>query len=168
MKETLMPFKIGDQVVHPAFGIGHIVELEEKQFHQEGLHLYYKIARHQQSMWVRVEAQESSGLRRVTPKSELVHYREVLKSPPVPLNVNQQQRQSDLVNRLKQGSFEGVCEVMRDLTASSWQKPLDQADTTTLQKTRDSLSEEWAAMADISPIEAGREIDALLLTTRPS
>ena len=163
-----MQLKIGDLVVHPAFGLGYIVELEEKQFYQEGLHLYYKIARHQQSMWIRVEAQESSGLRRVTAKSELTHYRDVLKSPPVPLNINQQQRQLDLVSRLKQGSFEGVCEVMRDLTAWGWQKPLDQADTTTLQKTRDSLSEEWATMAAISPIEARQELDSLLLTTRPA
>jgi RNA polymerase-interacting CarD/CdnL/TRCF family regulator len=160
--------KIGDLVVHPAFGLGHLVELEEKQFYQEGLHLYYKITRHKQSMWVRVEAQESSGLRPVTPRSELAHYRDVLKSPPVPLNTNQPQRQLDLVSSLKQGSFQGVCEVMRDLTAWGWQKPLDQADTTTLQKTRDSLSEEWALMADISPIEARREIDSLLLTPQPA
>ena len=159
-----MQLKIGELVVHPAFGIGRIVELEEKQFYQEGLHPYYKITRHKQSMWVRVEAQ----LRPVTPRSELAHYRDVLKSPPVPLNTNQQQRQWDLVSRLKQGSFQGVCEVMRDLTAWGWQKPLDQADTTTLQKTRDSLSEEWATAADISPVEAGREIDSLLLTPQPA
>ena len=157
-----MQLKIGDLVVHPAFGMGHIVELEEKQFYQEGLHPYYKITRHKQSMWVRVEAQ----LRPVTPRSELAHYRDVLKSPPVPLNTNQQQRQWDLVSRLKQGSFQGVCEVMRDLTAWGWQKPLDQADTTTLQKTRDSLSEEWATAAGISPTEASQEIDSWLLTTR--
>jgi RNA polymerase-interacting CarD/CdnL/TRCF family regulator len=167
MKEALMPFKIGDQVVHPAFGLGRIVELEEKQFYHEGLHQYYKIARGKQSMWVRVKVQESSELRLVTPKSELAHYREVLKSPPVPLNTNQQQRQLELVSRLKQGSFEGVCAVMRDLTAWGWQKPLDQADATTLQKTRDSFSEEWALMADISLLEARQEIDSLLLTTQP-
>jgi RNA polymerase-interacting CarD/CdnL/TRCF family regulator len=119
-------------------------------------------------MWIRVEAQESSGLRLVTPKSELAHYRDLLKSPPVPLTTNQQQRQLDLVSCLKQGSFQGVCEVMRDLTTWGWQKPLDQADTTTLQKTRDSLYEEWATAAGISSTEASQEIDSLLLTTRPA
>ncbi len=31
-KESLTQFKIGGLVVHPAFGTGHIVEIEEKQF----------------------------------------------------------------------------------------------------------------------------------------
>ena len=159
-----MQFKTGDLVVHPAFGVGHIAELEEKQFYHEGVHLHYKITRHKHSMWIRVDAQEISGLRLVTPRSELAHYREVLKSPPVSLDANPQQRQLELVSRLQQGSFQGVCEVMRDLTAWGWQKPLGQADATTLEKTRDSLSEEWASSADISAIEANREIDSLLTT----
>lgn len=163
-----MPFKIGDLVVHPAFGVGHISALEEKQFYQESAHPYYKITQHKQSMWLRAEAQETSGLRLVTSRSEMAHYREVLKSPPVPLDSNPQQRQAELVSRLQQGSFQSVCEVMRDLTAWGWQKPLGQADTTTLQKTRNSLSEEWATAADISTIEANKEIDTLLLTTRQS
>lgn len=163
-----MQLNIGDQVVHPAFGIGYIAELEEKQFYHEGVHLYYKITQHKQSMWIRVTAQETSGLRLVTPKRELAHYCDVLKSPPIPLNPNPQQRQVELISRLHQGTFQAVCEVMRDLTAWGWQKPLSQADTTTLQKTQYSLSEEWATAADISTTEAGREIDSLLLATRPA
>lgn len=163
-----MQLKIGDQVVHPAFGIGHIVELEQKQFYQEGAHMYYKITRHKDSMWLRVEAQETSGLRLVTPKSELTHYRDLLKSSPTPFNTDHQQQQRDLVSRLKQGSFQGVCEVMRDLTAWGWQKPLGQADATTLLKTQDSIYQEWATAADISVIEATKEVDSLLLAARPA
>jgi len=37
-----MPLKIGDLVVHPAFGIGHIAAVEEKQFSKTGaVRLYY-------------------------------------------------------------------------------------------------------------------------------
>ena len=161
-----MQLKIGDLVVHPAFGIGHIVEITEKLFSGQETHLYYKVVRLKHSMWIRVEAQEASGLRLVTAGSALDHYRNLLKSPPVPLNTNLQQRHLDLVSRLTQGSFQGVCEVMRDLTAWGWREPLNQADTTTLQKTRDSLSQEWATAAGVSTTEAVREIDSLLLATR--
>jgi RNA polymerase-interacting CarD/CdnL/TRCF family regulator len=163
-----MQFKIGDLVVHPAFGIGHIVDVEDKSFSEKETRLYYKITRPKHIMWIRVEAQEAGRLRPVTAKSELNHYRDLLKSPPVPLKKNQQERQLELVSRLKQGSFQGVCEVMRDLTAWDWQKPLGQADATTLQKTRDSLYEEWATASGISTTEAIREIDSLLPTTRPA
>jgi RNA polymerase-interacting CarD/CdnL/TRCF family regulator len=160
-----MQFKIGDLVVHPAFGIGHIVEIEEKSFSEKEIRLYYKVTRPKYTMWTRVEAREGGGLRLVTAKSDLNHYRDLLKSPPVPLNTNQQQRQLDLVSRLKQGSFQDVCEVVRDLAAWNWRKPLGQADMTTLQKSRDSLYQEWATAADVSAAEAITEIDSLLRTT---
>lgn len=158
-----MQLKIGDLVVHPAFGIGHIVEIEEKPFSGKETRPYYKIVRLKHTMWIRVEAQEVTGLRLVTAKNDLDYYRDLLKGPPSPLNANLQQRQMELVRRLTQGSFQGVCEVMRDLTAGNWREPLGRAEMTTLQKTRDSLSQEWATAAGISTTEALREIDLLLV-----
>jgi RNA polymerase-interacting CarD/CdnL/TRCF family regulator len=161
-----MQLKIGDLVIHPAFGIGHIAEIEEKQFSEQEARLYYKVTRPKHTIWVRVEAHEAGRLRLVTAKSDLDHFRDLLKCPPVPLNANSRQRQLELVSRLQEGSFQGVCEVMRDLTAWSWQKPLGQADMTTLQKTRDSLYEEWATAAGLSKREAIKEIDTLLQATQ--
>ena len=102
----------------------------------------------------------------VTTGSDLDQYRELLKSPPVSLNANQQQRQLELSSRLQEGSFQGVCEVMRDLTALNSREPLGQADTTTLQKTRTSLYDEWAVAAGMSNTEASNEIDTLLQANR--
>jgi RNA polymerase-interacting CarD/CdnL/TRCF family regulator len=115
-----------------------------------------------------VEAQEASGLRLVTAKSELDQYRDLLKSPPVPLEKKHQQRHLELNSRLKQNSFQVLCEVVRDLTAWSWGKPLGQVDTITLRKTRESLYREWATAAGVSTIEAIKEIDSLLLATKPA
>jgi RNA polymerase-interacting CarD/CdnL/TRCF family regulator len=158
-----MQLKIGDLVVHPAFGIGHIAAIEEKQFSKTGaVGLYYKVSRLNHTMWIRVETQESNRLRLVTAGSDLDQYRELLKSPPVSLNANQQQRQLELSNRLQEGSFQGVCEVMRDLTAWNYRQPLGQADTTTLQKTRISLYDEWAVAAGVSTTAATHEVDMLL------
>lgn len=165
--ENIMPLKIGDLVVHPTFGIGHIVEIEEKQFSkQEAAQLYYKVTRLKHTIWIRVEAQDSSRLRRVIAKSDLDHYRDLLKSPPLPLNADQRQRQLELESRLKGCSFQSICEVMRDLTAWKLRQPLGQADTTILHKTRNSLYEEWATAAGVSNPEAIKEIEALLQTTR--
>jgi len=161
-----MQFKIGDPVVLPAHGIGHIREIEEKDFSEQGTRLYYKIALSKHSVWIPVEAQEESGLRLVTDKDELNDYRALLKSSPVPLEKNHHRRHLELVSRLKQGSFQIICEVVRDLTAWSWRKPLGQTDTALLQKTRRSLYQEWATAAGVSTTEAIKEIDALLLTAR--
>ncbi|MBE7550271.1 MAG: hypothetical protein HS126_38785 [Anaerolineales bacterium] len=161
-----MQFKIGDRVVLPAHGIGHIREIEEKNFSEPGTRLYYKIALSKHSIWIPVEAHEVSGLRLVTGKSDLDHYRTLLKSPPAPLEKNHHRRHLELVSRLKQGSFQAMCEVVRDLTAWGWRKPLGQADTALLQKSRQNLYQEWATAAGVSTTEAIREIDSLLLAAR--
>lgn len=161
-----MQFKIGDLVVLPVYGIGHIRAIEEKRVSEQGARLYYKVVLTKSSVWIPVEAHEVSGLRPVTIKSELDHYRNLLQSPPIPLEKNHHRRHRDLVSRLKKGTFQIICEVVRDLTARGWRKPLGQADTTLLQKTRQKLYQEWATAAGISTTEAIKEIDSLLLTAR--
>ncbi len=161
-----MQFKVGDRVVHPAYGIGHIASIEEKQFSEREPHLYYQVALTKRSLWVPVEAEEASGLRLVTAKSELDQYRQVLQSRPTLLDKNHHHRHLDLAKRMKQNSFQITCEVVRDLTAWSWRKPLGPTDTATLQKTQRSLYQEWAAAAGVSVTEATKEIDALLLATQ--
>lgn len=164
-----MQFKIGDGVVHPTHGTGQIVNIEKRQFSEKTPRLYYEVTLPKLiTLWIPVEAQLTSGLRAVTARNELDHYRNLLRSPSVPLTVNHQQRRLELASRLKPGSFQGMCEVVRDLTVSGWHKPLGLSDTATLQKTRQSLYLEWAASASVPLIEAIKEIDALLLTTRPT
>lgn len=159
-----MSLGIGDLVVHPAFGIGHIVDIEEKQFFEEQAHLYYKVSRRKHTMWFLLKAdEETSVLRLVTPRNDLDQYRHVLKSPPVPLATDHQQRQRDLFGRLSQDSFQSVCEVLRDLVIGSRQEPLGQMETTLLRKTRESLYQEWALAAGISIPEAEREVESLLV-----
>ncbi len=161
-----MQFKVGDFVVHPAYGVGHIIKIEEKQFSEKGTRLYYKVTLPKRTIWIPVQAHGALGLRLVTAKSDLDQYRTLLKSRPVPLNKNHHRRHLELVSRLRQGSFQGVCEVVRDLTAWGWRKPLGPTDTATLQKTRESLFQEWATAAGVSIAEAIKEVESLLLATR--
>ncbi|HMR63354.1 MAG TPA: hypothetical protein PKE64_05010, partial [Anaerolineae bacterium] len=66
----------------------------------------------------------------------------------------------------KQGSFPVMCEIVRDLTASGWQKPLGATAKAILKKTQEKLYQEWAAAAEISIPEATKEIETLLQTTQ--
>ena len=162
-----MQFKAGDVIVHPVHGVGHIATIEEKLFSQEKARLYYHITFSNSNMWVPINTQGAVGLRSVTAKKHLDKYRELLKSPAIPLNKNQpQQRHLALINRLKQGSFKIMCEVVRDLTASSLQKPLGVMTKDVLRKTQGRLYQEWATAADISVTEATEEINALLQTAQ--
>jgi RNA polymerase-interacting CarD/CdnL/TRCF family regulator len=161
-----MPFQVGDVVVHPDHGVGHIVRLEEKRFSGKEACLYYELTIERSTIWVPVESHQALRLRKVTPKSDLARYRSVLKSRPTQLNKDQRQRHLEIAARLKQGTFLVLCEVVRDLTARGWQKPLNEIDAASLQKVRGRLCQEWAASESVSIAEATGEVTSLLLEAR--
>jgi CarD family transcriptional regulator len=158
-----MQFKIGDFVVHPTHGVGHIVKLEEKRFFGEDTCLYYEVTVQKSTLWVPVDGRGVTGLRRLTAKRDLDQYRSLLRSRPVALNKDNNKRRLELADRLRQGSFRAMCEVVRDLTARSWHKPLNDADAASLRRAREGLCREWAAAEGVSIADAFQEIDALLL-----
>lgn len=158
-----MQFKVGDVVVHPVYGVGHITTIEEKQFSEIEACVYYQVTFLKSKIWVPIEAQAAIGLRLVTAKGDLDEYRDLIKSRPVLFNTNLPKRHVELASRLKEGSFQTMCEVVRDLTALGWQKPLGATNKAILRKTQERLYQEWATAADISIVEATKEIDTLLL-----
>jgi CarD family transcriptional regulator len=155
-----MPFNIGDWVVHPMHGVGQVTGLERKQFAQAA-QLYYEIAIAQGTLWVEVET-PPAGLRRLTAKDDLPRYRTVLLSSPVPLNKDYHVRREELRGRLKLGTFQVKCEVVRDLTAHGWQKRLSEIDAALLRSTYDGLCQEWAEAESVTVAEATSEVEALL------
>lgn len=167
-KELLIQFKVGDFIMHPVYGLGHLVKIEEKQFSEIRARLYYQITLPRSTIWIPVEAQATVGLRLVTARSDLDRYRDLLKSRPVPLHKDHRRRHLELVNRLSQGSFQVACEVVRDLTAWDRRKPLNRTDAVTLKKTQESLYQEWATAAGVSIAEAIKEVKSLLQTAQPA
>ena len=161
-----MSFQVGDLVYHPAHGVGQVMRLEERRFAREEARLYYEVLTRRNTVWVPVETYQAVGLRPVTTKRDLAGYRAVLKSRPAPLEKDHYKRHRALADRLKQGSFQAVCEVVRDLTARGWRKPLNEADSSSLRTARENLCQEWAAAAGISVVEAAQEIEALLREAR--
>ena len=161
-----MLFKVSDVVVHPDHGVGHVVKLDEKRFSGKEAGLYYELAIQKSTVWVSVGSSEALRLRPVTPKHDLAQYRGVLKSRPIPLNKDQRQRHLELATRLKLGTFLVMCEVVRDLTARGWLKPLNEYDSVSLQRVRGRLCHEWAASDGVSIADATEEVASLLLESR--
>ena len=111
----MMQFKVGDYVVHFSYGPGQVVNLEKKQLFGGEARLYYEIMTPKNAVWVPVETDAKATLRSVTSKSDLSTYRQILKSKPATLNKEHRVRHLELTDRLKYGSFQVLCEVVRDL-----------------------------------------------------
>ncbi len=157
-----MHFQANEWIVHPRHGVGRVNKVEERQFGQKPTQGYYEIAIATGTIWVPVE-DPSGGIRRIITKADLDLYRGLLRSRPSPLTPNHKERYLELVERLEECSFQSICEVVRDLMAYSWHKPLNERTGTLLRRTRHLLCAEWAVAGGLTEAKAMREVDALLL-----
>ena len=90
----------------------------------------------------------------------------MLSSQPTLVNRDFRKRNIEILERLTQKSFQVMCEIVRDLTALGWNRPMGETDATMLKKVRDNLSGEWAAANGQSRVEAVQEVEALLRSGR--
>ena len=156
-----MPIEVGDRVIHPRHGLGHVTNLAVKQFVEGEKRPFYEISFSNSTLWVPF-SRTSSEIRKLTGKSEVASCRRVLTSPAEPLKNDFRLRQTELKDHLKEGTLTARCEVVRDLTAYGWHKPLNGSIAAFLQTTLDILCQEWAAVEKITPEEAAIEIQTLL------
>ena len=92
-----LTFEIGERVVHPQYGVGEIVKLEDREFERGETRRYYEISIPGGStVWVPVDMSDS-GLRRLARKGDLAQCREILTSKPSSLTEDGRIRQSELV-----------------------------------------------------------------------
>jgi RNA polymerase-interacting CarD/CdnL/TRCF family regulator len=156
-----MKLEIGDRVVHPQYGVGHVVKLEEREFEPGLMRQYYEISIPGSTLWVPLD-QPTFGLRKLAVRREIDRCRQILSSRPLPLTEDARLRQSDLSARLKTGTIVAHCEVVRDLSAYGAHKPISGTIAAFLRVTQDVLCQEWAMVEGITLAEANVEISLLL------
>jgi len=156
-----MPIEVGDRVIHPRHGLGQVTSLVVKQFVEGEKRPFYEISFPGSTLWVPLNL-AASGIRKLSAKSEIACCRQVLKSPAKPLKHDFRLRQIELNDHLKEGTLTARCEVVRDLTAYGWYKPLSGSIAVFLQTALEILCQEWAAVEGITSAEAATEIQSLL------
>jgi CarD family transcriptional regulator len=164
VESSEMKFAVGDKVVHPQHGVGIVADLEEKQFEPDVSRMYYVVSIPETTIWVPVDL-STSGLRKLGERSELDQCRQILLAPPQALKPGRDLL-GNLSDRIKQGTIIAHCEVIRDLFAFGWHKPLYGPIADFQRMTFDVLCQEWAAVDGLSLVEATHEINLLLKKAR--
>jgi CarD family transcriptional regulator len=160
LESSGMKFSVGDKVVHPQHGVGVVSDLEEKQFEPHVSRMYYVVSIPETTLWVPVDL-STSGLRKLSAKSELDQCRQVLLDTPQALKPGRDLL-GNLSVRIKQGTIIAHCEVIRDLFAFGWHKPLYGPIADFQRMIFDVLCQEWSVVDGLSLIEATNEINLLL------
>jgi RNA polymerase-interacting CarD/CdnL/TRCF family regulator len=161
-----MNFHKGDTVMHWTYGIGQIVNLEERAI-EGSKNIYYVVQVRDMTVWVPADNKVKSRLRSPTPKSRFQKLFMILSSPSEALPEDRLERKARLLELLEDGSPESLCRVIRDLSAYQKQqvRPLNDNDQMTLKQSRNTLLGEWGFVLSITHAQAEHELHRLLTPT---
>lgn len=156
-----MNFKVGDQIVHSVYGIGEIIQLDEKVLAGQTAR-YYVVQIRDLTLWVPVESTSESTLRYPTPAGDFEKLFTILCSPAEPLSDDRLVRRTHLIDLTKGGNLASVCQAVRDLTHHRRTKKMNENDTSTLERLQSLLLNEWAVSLSISVTQAKHDLSLLL------
>jgi RNA polymerase-interacting CarD/CdnL/TRCF family regulator len=158
-----MNFHKGDTVMHWTYGIGQIVNLEERDL-AGSKSIYYVVQVRDMTVWVPADSKVRSRLRSPTPKTRFQRLLAILSSPSEPLPEDRLERKTHLVELLQDGRPESLCLLIRDLSAYQKQqpRPMNDNDQMMLKQTRNTLLGEWAFVLGITHAQAEHELHRLL------
>jgi RNA polymerase-interacting CarD/CdnL/TRCF family regulator len=105
---------------------------------------------------------EGSSLRGLTPASEFQKLFDILGSPAEPLSTDRLERKSQLSDRIKDGTLESICCVIRDLSYQRRMKKLSDSDQSLLERAQSFLLCEWGLSLSVSESQAEGTLTELL------
>jgi RNA polymerase-interacting CarD/CdnL/TRCF family regulator len=158
-----MNFHKGDTIMHWTYGIGQILNLEERAL--AGLKtIYYVVQVRDMTVWVPADKKVRSRLRSPTSKPRFKRLLAILSGPSEPLPDDRLERKTRLLELLEDGRPESLCQVIRDLSAYKKKqvRPMNDNDQMILKQSRSTLLGEWGFVLSITPAQAELELHRLL------
>jgi len=164
MSEQDMPFQVGDQVIHWVYGLGEIIQLDEKVLSGH-TGKYYVVQMRDLTLWVPLNETGEHCLRFPTPAGDFQKLFRILASPGEPLSVDRFMRRTQLTELMKDRTLESICRVLRDLVYFMRNNKINDSDNSVLNHARNFLLNEWSVALSVPVQQAERELRNLLETS---
>jgi CarD family transcriptional regulator len=163
MSERETSFQVGDQVIHWVYGLGEIIQLDEKELSGK-TRKYYVVQTSDLTLWVPRNKTGENCLRFPTPARDFQTLFRILASPPEPLSPDRFVRKTQLTERLQDRTLESVCRVVRDLVYCKRTRKINENDLSVLARARTFLLNEWSVALSVPVQQAEQELSNLLET----
>lgn len=157
-----MGFRIGDKVIHCTFGLGEIVEIEEKIINNQPTNCYV-VHIPDMMIWIPVDNPEQNGLRLPTSAEEFIKVIPILASQNEILQDDRVLRKLQLMEQLKDGQLTSICRVVRDLTYFRRSSKLNDQEKSILERAIKSLLAEWNLSLGTPLDQAHQTMESMLL-----
>lgn len=161
-----MQYQLGEKVVHWTYGPGVIVQMDKKVIDGKSTECYVvKIG--EMTLWVPFSRAASGSLRRPTPAAKFEELVEILRSPGQPLSDDRLERRNYLVEQLRAGSLDAICQVIRDLFRLKRTRKINDHDAVILDRSLKFLLTEWEIVLSVPAIQAEQTVRQLLEENNP-
>jgi CarD family transcriptional regulator len=159
-----MDFKIGDQVVYPAHGVGTINGIETQNIGGTEMQVFV-IALKKDNMTLRVPTKRALtvGLRAVSSKEYLEEVIKALKSKPKTTKGMWSKRAQEYETKINSGDIVSVAEVVRDLHKNVTDPERSYSERIIYESALNRLSGEFAAIENVSTETAVEKIINLII-----
>lgn len=157
-------FKVGDLAVYPAYGVGRIISIEEKNFSgQKKVFYVLKILRNGIKVMVPQKNANGNGLRCLIDEKKTSRIFRILKNKEISVNhQNWTKRFREYQNKIKTGSAYEVAEVIKDLHLTSLRKDLSFGEKRILEMAQKLLVQELSIALSKSEEEIEKKIKKCL------
>lgn len=156
-----MGFHEGDLVMHCTYGLGKVINVEERAIHGPVM-LYYAVQIGDMTVWVPADDHLGTRLRPPTHGTEFQRLLDILAGPGEKLPDDRHERKELLEMWLKDGRAESLCRVIRSLTNFRQVHPLNDNDQIFLRRTQHALIGEWGYSLSIPVAQAEHDMHHLL------
>jgi len=161
MPKQELAYHVGDQVVHWVYGLGEIIQLDEKKLSGKPENFYVVNIR-DMTLWVPISERGERCLRSLTPANDFQKLFGILASPGEPLSTDRLERRNQLAERLKDGTLESICQVIRDLALHKRIQKMNENDNAIQHRALSFLLDEWSTVLSVPVQQADHELKELL------
>jgi len=158
-----MRFSVGDKIMHPQYGPGHIIGVEHREL-VEGFEHYHviELLMDQSTLYIPMRKMDELGVRPVMSQAKLARVLTTLRGVPQRLSKDFKVRQARIRKKLATAHPVKLAEAVRDLTGRNQRSHLTKVDRTLLNRGRELLAAEMALATGTDIIHAHQTMDSAL------
>ena len=158
-------FNVGDKVIHPAYGAGTILEIDDKRIgDQQRTYYIIELLTQTGTLMVPVSRASELGLRLPVERPDQVL--NVLTSEPVSLSNDHRERQELINIDIRSGDVLKISEAVRDLAYREREAKLTEADLKLYRQAQDFLVGELALSQSVDIDTAREQVTSVLETLK--
>jgi CarD family transcriptional regulator len=158
-----LAFKIGEQIVYPAHGVGRITAIEEQEIAGSKLELYIvDFEREKLRLKVPTNRAEQKGMRRLADRGLIEHAMKVIRGRARIKRTMWSRRAQEYDAKINSGDLIAVAEVVRDLYRSDRQPEQSYSERQLFEQALLRMARELAAVRKVDDDQSVKELSEFL------